>query len=1225
MLICNFCRNENPDTANYCGRCGRKLRDQRALIMADKATFCYECGSRRERYPNDRRVCTILFADVHGYTAMTEKMDVEKVTAIMNEVFSLLTTEIVKVGGSIDKYQGDNIMARFGAPEALEDHPERAIWAGLGMQKQLQKFSLRLQKEEGVGLEMRIGVNTGWVSAAEVGGEVDGVSYRTYTVMGDTVNLSSRLEHESRVGKILVGEETYKLARHAFDFVDTGERMIRGKKEPVHAYEVSGPKPKRANRRGLAGKDLQLIGREQEINRLSTLLDTVVTGKGQVVTVMGDAGVGKSSLLREFKRRAGIAYPDLRWISGAAFSYSVTQSFSLVRNSIFKLCDINENDEEETIREKLLAQVNLLMGEGEQNNEGEYSEVAALLGRAIGTYLPNIFVDNLDPLLRSRLLNDAISDFLLKKADTNPMVLVLDDLHWADNSSLEVLDLMVQKVTSEFAEMPVLLMLVHRPDFTHVWAAQPSRFSQILLDSLNSEQMQSLTKQLLEATVGLPQSQSGIDSEIPLPPSLGRMVERAGGNPFFAEEILKALLDARQITYDPEQPGHWTVVGDLDSFKLPETLQEILLARVDKLGGRDKRVLQVASVIGLRFEQRVLLAAGNFAQHQRQVEEALTDLHQEDFVYTERQEPEPEYGFRHSLTREVAYNNLLATERRQYHEEIGRAIETFKADRLQDFVVVDDLAYHYENSDNDSKAIHYLTLAGHMRKSLFRNDEALKAYYEARDRLKRIGKKDPTRLAELNSNIGDILALRADYTEAANCYTEALAQQAEPAARIDLWARVIEVMGRRGAFDEAIKAHQSAEKEIKKQAGTGKLDNTIVQLRGKLLLQIGWVYYRQGKHETALDSYNESLKLLNSITNQTRSVQVDTGRAFNALGTIYSDTGQLDEAVTNLERAIEMHQRAGDIQQAARVYINLAVVMIMRGNLTQAANYLKQARTNAEKVGDVEALGGIIGNQGFVAERQGQLVPAFKYFQEARRSFERDHNQVLAAIAQQNCGRILLQQGQISQALELFDIGLKMAESIGATATVAEGYNNTGWAYLEEGKYTDAEKWLSQGYIEAMKSGSPEVLANNYMYRGMLEMELGNCDKATSLFNDSLKIIEEQLGDPLMIGQVKRQQARLAFRQQQYTEAEASYQNSLETLEPLRAYLEMCYTKFYWAELILQKLAEGLIDPLNRQDEIEKGQRFLMQASYTFDSCAATPAFEKSNELLRKFDQPSLV
>jgi len=1221
MTTCNYCRNENPDSANYCGRCGRRLREQRTLLTLNKSTFCYECGNRRESYPNDRRICTVLFADVHGYTAMTEKMDVEKVTSIMNEVFSLLTGEIIGVGGSVDKYQGDNIMARFGAPEALEDHPERAIRAAIGMQRQLSQFSRRLQKDEGVGLEMRIGLNTGWVNAAEVGGEVDGVSYRTYTVMGDTVNLASRLEHESRVGKILVGDETFKLAKHAFDFVDTGERQIRGKREPVRAFEVIGPKPQRANRRGLVGKDLQLIGREEELGLLWTRFSAAMQGKGQVVSVTGEAGVGKSSLLREFKRRATNAYPDLRYISGAAFSYSANQPFSLVRNAIFKLCDINDNDDEEAVKEKLLAQVSLLMGESNQNDEEEYGELAAFLGRAVGINLHNSFVENLDPLLRSRLLSDSISDFLLKKAETSPLMIVLDDLHWADNSSLEVLDRMVQKVVSESSEMQAMLLLLHRPDFNRVWVAQPSHYEQIGLERLTPEQVTALARQMLEVTAGLPPSLVNVDPDIlpRLPENLVQMVERANGNPFFAEEILKALLDAKQIIQDPQEAGGWRVVGDLDNFKLPETLQEILLARVDKLVGRDKRVLQVASVIGPRFEQRLLLAVDNFSQQQAQVEEAITDLHNEDFVYTERQEPEPEYAFRHSLTREVAYNNLLEAERKQFHQQIAQAIELFKFDRLHDFTVLDDLAYHYNNTDDNEKAIFYLQQAGHLRKNLYRNDEALKAYYEAKERFKRQRQPEARRQVEVNTNIGEILALKADYAGALTNFLEALELTRDPNARIDLWARVIQVQGRRGDLDEALDTYNKADNEYRAVVKGKQPEPGLTQIRAKLLTQVGLVYYRQGRGELALNAFKETLDLLNSLNDDDRNVQVDIGRAYANLGTVFSEIGQLDDAEISLTRALEIFEHTSNMAEVARTYSNLAVIMIIRCNLVQASNFLKMARTNAEKVGDAEALGSTIGNLGYVAERQGQLVGAFKYYQEARRIFERDSNLILAASAQENCGRILLQQGKIQEALEYFDTGLKMAETIGSTVTVAEGCNNSGWAYLLSGNLGDAQEWLSRGYAKSMESGSPEVLANNNMYRGMLEIELGDYPHSATFLDESVKIIEEQLGDPSMLGQVRVQQGRLAFKQRQYEQAAQFYAASLEALEPPRAYLEMCYTKMYWAELILQELQENLVERAKREEQVEKGLQFLMQACFTFDACEAQLAYEKANKLLDKF------
>ncbi len=1233
MLVCinPMCQAPNPEGSHFCGRCGTHLPLPNTGPLLEATQFCRSCGNRIESYPNDRRMCTVLFADVHGFTAMSETLnDVEKVTNVMNDVFTRLTEKIVDLGGSIDKYAGDNIMARFGAPEAHEDDPERSVRAALEMQAELKKISQELQSRYGFVLDMRIGLNTGEVNAAEVGGEVRGISYKRYTVMGDTVNLASRLEHEARIGHVLVGDLTYRLSAHAFEFIDMGFKQIRGKREPVHCYEVIGPKQERKNRRGLAGRDLPLIGRDTELVALWERLEKALQSNGQVVSVVGEAGVGKSSLLREFKRRINAYDPDIWYLDGAAFSYSSGQYFSLMRTILFKYCKINDNEEELEIRKKLLAAVKELTDEQNDPDATEFGEYAALLGQIAGVSMPNAFIDGLDPQKRNNLLIEAITDFLLNKADTNPLVLVLDDLHWVDSNSLKVIDRIVAKVSSGNPGdgkrgMDVLLLLLHRPDFNRVWpisAQAPDCYDYIKLDRLTPSQMEPLVRQFLEEWLKVQEPErerKDVRKYSVVPTPVMQMVERAGGNAFFAEEILKRLLEDGHLAPDEAAESGWRVEGNFEDFKPPETLQEILLARVDNLDIYDKRVLQVASVVGNRFERRILLGVDELSADLERVSRSISTLQRKDLIAVERTEPETEYSFRHHLTRDVAYNNLLGVERSNYHGQIGQVIERYKSDRLRDYTVVDDLAYHYERSNNEEKAVQYLMLAGGMRKGLYLNDEALRAYTLAQEILQGPdfqGQPATTaRLVKIDSEIGDILALKEEYGEAITHYNDALAICDEPIARIALGAELLEVLGKTGAYDRALEAYEQSRREFDALPEAQSKEDKTQHLRAKLLYKVGWIYHLQGRYDEALSAYQVSLSLLDTADPNNRELQIDRGRAYNGLGKVYIDKGEIAASEECLQKAALLHEQTRKLDALGRAYNDLASIAVLKGDFVKAEQYLKMSRDNAQRAGDVETAAASLGGLGIIAKLQGRLELALRHFH----SLENSPNPVHIANAQINIGQVLLQQGRFDAALSELDKAVTLANSLGVSALVAEGYNTIGWLYTNTRNWVEAERWLNEGLLRSQELNNLELAGDSRLYRCELYLEQRSLERAEVEQDAAEKLIAE-LGDPLRVGQLERLKGRLAFLRGDYNSSTKAFEKALASLESLKAFLEMSYTKLYYAHTLLASYRHT-----NDAETLEHARGLLMQSASTFEACDAMLKKEETETLLRELREPGAL
>ncbi len=1268
MKVCPnpSCKTENPDRANYCLHCGAGFHVHQA--GSDGGRFCVECGRPLNRFRSDRRLVTVLFADVHGFTAMSEKLeDPELVTEIMNQCFGMLTTKIVELGGSIDKYVGDQIMAVFGAPDAHEDDPERAVRAALAMQKELVVFNSLMLTQRGLnlGLEMRIGLNTGLVTAGDVGGEVEVAvtdelgrprklyrDYRAYTVMGPTVNLASRMEHAARVGYILVTDSTYEATRHAFEFVQQPPRQVKGVTGLVSTWEALSPKAQRETRRGLAGYDLQLIGREDELATLWHALQAILPGNGQIVSIVGEAGSGKTSLLREFRRRLNAAHPNVLYLYGSCFSYSSTQPYSLMSNTIRQLCDINDDDDDATLRQKFINTVARLMDENPLQPDGNYSELAALIGLALGLNLPNRLIDNLEPALRSRLATDAISDFLLNKAEAEPLVLVLDDLHWIDSSSLDVLDRIVQKVMAGNKErriLSVLLLLVHRPDFNHHWPLDYFLHDQcyrtIEPGRLTDEQLGTLARQLLGKLAAIEYAPGEILS--PLPSALVSELARADGNPFFAEEILKALWDSHQLYFvqaDPEldKSGGWKAAGDARKFQLPETLQEILLTRIDSLPGASKHVLQVGSVIGQHFEHRLLLSVEDLRERTAQVDTALDELHQEGFVYTEQPPPDPTYAFRQALTQEVAYQNLLAAERKIYHEQIAAAIERIYSSHLEDYDILNALARHYQNTDNHQKAILYLTRAGHSLKNIYQNEVALRNYYEARARLNLlpVSAQDLKRAytVEINRSIGEILTLRAEYNPALETYRAALQTCDEPADRVDLWSRIIEVQTRLGDFEGAEAVKQQAQAEYVNYPEVIRREPHFVQMHARLLARSGWAAYQQSKYDEAIDVFITALALLENLPDQTREVQVDAGTVYGNLGSVYLDVGRIEQATDCFQKAIVIQEKASNLAKVARAYINISFIYVIQGEWRKAEQYFKLARSNAERVGDVEAVATSVGNLGQIYEREGRLNAANRSYAEANRSFGLSSNQLQQTVAQLNSGYILVQQGKTAQALALFESAIHIATHLNAGWLVAYGYTYLGLTYTASEHLLEARNWLEKGYQQAQVSGNSEALAISCLYLAEFLLEY-EPDETIAVYLDEATPLIQQIGDPVLRGRLARLQGRLAFQQQNFEQAIAYFQSSLDILENFKAYLEMSYTKFYLAHALLERVeqSESAVEcstvtsegqPLictvetigsPPTDDYERGQVLLQQAVETFRACEANLMLPKASALLEKY------
>jgi len=684
MRMCPACSASNAADARFCGQCGTSLAPACTRCGADlppDVRFCPSCGSPVERAPEpvgpgqERKLVTVLFADVVESAGLGERLDPERLKQVMDAYFEAMRREIEAEGGTVEKFIGDAVMAVFGVPASHEDDPARALRAALRMRAALERLNRSLEESQGVTLAMRIGVNTGEVVAVTVPRPGEGM------VTGDAVNVAARLEQSADVGQIVVAERTARAAS-GLHLRPLGPLPLKGKEEPVRAYEMleeaSIAEPRLRERSDAGEPASPMVGRDRELALLQTVYHRVVAeGRPSLVTVYGEAGVGKSRLVREFERRAVAALEPPVTVRGRCQPYGDGITYWPLAEILKSQAGVLDSDPPDValgkVREataKLLAE---LRGPGPDPDQ-----TAEALAFTVGLRPADSDLAEADPrMVRARAL-DAWRMFFSALATRGPAVVVVEDIHWADPAMLDVLEDLAER-----AHGPLLFLCPSRQELTARrpgWGGGRWNFSALLLEPLSAEESERLVDMLL----GAEEVSETVRS---------RILERAGGNPFFLEEIVRHLLEERERV--AEEEGWLASVDELD-VDIPDTVQGVLAARMDLLSLPEKRVLQSAAVVGRVFWSGPVAGLLGAELGGGGPEPVLAALEERGLVaasLASSMEGEREYVFRHILTRDVAYESLPRRERAAAHAEVAAWIEERAGERRRELAQL--LAHHY--------------------------------------------------------------------------------------------------------------------------------------------------------------------------------------------------------------------------------------------------------------------------------------------------------------------------------------------------------------------------------------------------------------------------------------------------------------------------------------------------------------------------------------------------
>ncbi|MCX5852735.1 MAG: AAA family ATPase [Deltaproteobacteria bacterium] len=711
-MVCPKCQFQNRDGAKFCIKCGCIL-DITCPKCSNKnppeSNFCETCGHNLTKAPrettkppetlpaqpiipgHERKHVTVLFSDLSGYTAMTEKLDPEEVKDIMSKIFGEIAQVVVRYEGFIEKFVGDAVMALFGIPKSHEDDPVRAIRAAREIHEIAKRLSPPLEKRIGRRLYMHTGINTGLVITGELNLEKG-----THGVLGDTINVASRLSGLAKTDEIIVGIETHHQAEGHFNFEKLEPAKVKGKEEPLQIYKVLSSKEAPSKTHRLSGLRAELIGRKSEMEQLTEAVENLKQGKSSIFSIVGDAGTGKSRLVEEFKNSLDLN--TIQWREGHSYGYSQNTPYFPLIDLLSRTWQIKEGDPPD--------QVKLKIETGAKAIIGERQDLIPYVGSLYSLSYKEI--KDISPESWKARLHEAIQLILANLCKSRPTIVCIEDLHWADPSSVELL----RNILIDL-KYPVIFLCIYRPNFslfTSHQAGSTKSYNEIRLHDLTPTDAQSMVESLLKTEV--------------IPKQLRTFIrDKAEGNPFYLEEVINSLIETDTLIRDD---GSWKLTRPLMEKDIPSTVQGVISARLDRLERETKRILQEASVIGRSFLYEILKRISDLKGY---IDKSLMNLERLDLIKTRSLQPELEYIFKHALTQEVVYNGLLMKERRLIHEKIGLVMEELFQDQLPEFY--ETLAYHYSQSDNFQKAYEYLKLSGDKAAKNYANQETIRFYREA--------------------------------------------------------------------------------------------------------------------------------------------------------------------------------------------------------------------------------------------------------------------------------------------------------------------------------------------------------------------------------------------------------------------------------------------------------------------------------------------------------------
>jgi adenylate cyclase len=1009
----------------------------------------------------DRRPVTVLFADLSGFTTLGERLDPEEIRALQGELFEEMASVIKRYDGFVEKFVGDAVMAVFGAPTAHEDDPERALHAALAMHERVAALSGRWERRLGVPLRLHVGVHTGPVVAGSLGTTANAA----YAVTGDTVNTAARLQGAATPGHTLVSAATHALARHAFVFEALGEIALKGKAEPVAVYGLRGAAETRAAPRGLEAHGLvaPLIGREEPLDQMLAAFDRVARGRAEVVSLVGEIGVGKSRLLGEFFARleAGGRLERVT-VRRAACSSLGERAYGVVGAFFRQGFGIAAADPLHVAEEKVLAGL-----PGPTVEPEERTRILSVLRYVLGLASEASPRSDADPEQVRRQILLTLRMVFARRLARGPLVLVVEDLHWADAASVELLQFMVEQLS----DRPLMLLFTYRPTFdARSLVTRRATQTAVRLSPLSETESEAL----LDAFFGGPGG--GV------PGGLRELVvRRSGGNPFYLEEIVRGLIASGALIREGDG---WRCAADTATLEVPATLQGLLLSRVDRLSPAVRRLAQEAAVLGLAWDASLLRMVASEPEGCQAALERLEDAELVEDVTPTAAPATPtapldhRYRFTHGIVHEVIYQNLLVRKRTDLHERAGRALEVLSegGDRPRRLEDLEALGYHFGLSADKRKGARYLVAAGDWARAIYANADAVRYYEHALRALDECGPCETERFA-VEERLGDVLGLMGRRGAALGRYGTVLGLASAGGDR-PTQARLHRKM--------ATLHWNAGQRDLAREALEGGL--ALLEGQGEhielahLFQEMGRLLFRSGDSPGAIVWAERALAQAERLApdggpgpepgETAKEAAAAVSHAYNTLGVALARAERLDEAVRHIEQSVKVAEAHGLLQVACRGYANLGVLY----STVDPGRAIETSRSGLE-------LAKRIGDPAFQSRLYANLAVAYCALTNRcdddgvaaaqaaidldRQLGEMDHLAVPLIVL----GQIYQCHGQPDLALRYYREALTVAEEVGEPQLLFPCYDGLATLHLDLDDVTGAETYMRKAQEVCERAG----------------------------------------------------------------------------------------------------------------------------------------------------------
>jgi class 3 adenylate cyclase/tetratricopeptide (TPR) repeat protein len=1094
-MQCPHCQHRNLSHAKFCEECATPLtRTCRncGTALSPTAKFCSECAhpaagpaeptrfaspeyytpkhlaekilTSKAALEGERKQVTVLFADLKGSMEVLADRDPEEARKILDPVLEQMMEAVHRYEGTVNQVMGDGIMALFGAPLAHEDHAVRACYAALRMQDSVKAYAEQARRAHGVNVQIRVGLNSGEVVVRAIGSDLR----MDYSAVGQTTHLAARMEQMAAPGSTLISADTASLAEGYLQLGSLGPVHVKGLDAPLEVFEVTGAGTARSRMEAAAARGLtQLVGREAELQTLNQALDKARAGRGQVVALVGEPGVGKSRLFWEFVRSQRAD----GWLvlEGGAASHGQSTVYLPVLELLKAYFLIEPRDEPHRIRDKVTSKIHSL----ERALEPTLPAFLALL---------DVPVDDpqwqaLDPPTRRRRSLDAVKRLLLRESQIQPVLLALEDLHWIDSETQGLLDSLVESLPIA----RLLLLVNYRHEYQHGWGGK-TYYTQLRIDPLSPERCE----HLLEGLLG---------SDGSLAPLRQYLISQTQGNPFFLEESIRSLVETQALV---GTRGAYRLARPLAGVQVPATVQAILAARIDRLPLEEKRLLQAAAVIGMQVPVPLLQIAAE--QADEDLHRGLAHLQASEFLYEARLFPDVEYTFKHGLTHQVAYGSLLNERRRALHARIVETIERLHPDRLAEHV--EQLAHHASRGEEWAKALAYLRQAGAKAFTRSANRESAGYLEEALGALSHL---TPTR-----ETLESAIDLRFDLRNSLYSLGE-LDRVVDYLRETEPLARTLEDPRRLGWMFVYLSQYYWVTGHSPEARTFGERAQAIAETLDDLPLQVATNYhlghachaagdYRRAEHfyrrvvdalagdrvgeRCGLEGFPAVLarawlaqclaergEFTEGAAHAREAVRIAEGLqhpfslsvAYRDLGALHAAQGDLDHAVPLLERALALSRDWSVTLVSTRITGFLGAAYAHAGRVSDGVSLLRQALAAIESMG----LGAFhtlvvvhLGQALLLADQPAQaLETAERALALARERHERGCEgwalRVLGEVA------VRLAPPETATAEAWYQEALRVATEVGMRALVAHCHHGLGQAYRRRGESARAREHLA--------------------------------------------------------------------------------------------------------------------------------------------------------------------